>query len=54
MVEAREIKDGLAQRLAGNGAAVDASPAQTRLPVNDGNSLIHLGGLDGRLLPCGP
>src|SRR4029453_9662561 len=51
LLEAREVEDGLAQRLRGDGARVDADAAHTAQALDDGHASSELGSLDGGVVP---
>src|SRR6516165_10847372 len=53
LAEASQVEDGLAQRLARDGAAVETDAADRLLAVDDGDVLAELGGGDGAFLPGG-
>jgi hypothetical protein len=52
LAEAAEIEHRLAQRLAGNGAAMNANAAEFPLLLDDGRFLAEFRGADGALLSC--
>lgn len=52
--EAGQIQDGFAQGFAGNGAGIDADPADHLLALDDPDFLSELGGLYGGFLPGRP
>ena len=49
----RQIEEGLAEGLGGDGSRVHADPAHDLAPVADPDSPSQLGHLDGGSLPCG-
>ena len=54
MAESGEVKNGFAQGLAGNGAAVDANAADHVVSIHHGHALAELRGGDGAFLAGGP
>ena len=50
MPKSGEVKNGFAQRFAGNGAAVDANAADHFIAIHHGDALAELGGGDSAFL----
>ena len=54
MAESGEVKNGFAQSLAGNGAAMDANAADHVIAIDHGHALAELRGGNSAFLAGGP